>query len=82
MDNSGIRASILSIEQLAVNQQWADRSVNGYNWLFVGTDEPHGTVVRWNEESPREAGSFQPIINVFYERNFSVILSPQEGMFI
>ena len=82
MENSGTRASILSVEQLAVNQEWADHSVNGYGWLFIGTDEPHGTVVKWSEESPKEAGSFQPVVNAFYERNFSVILNPEQGKYI
>ena len=82
LENYGIRASILSVEQLALNQPWADKTTKGgKGWLFVGTDQPHGTIVKWSEESPREAGSFQPIVNVFYERNFSVILSPDQGKY-
>ena len=88
LGTSDVRASILNVEKLAVNQQWSDKSLNGcgstwevlrgYGWMFVGTDQPHGTVVKWNVEEPREAGSFQPIVNVHYERNFSVLLHPGE----
>ena len=74
----GIKASIISVEQLAVNQQWADHSVNGYGWMFVGTNEPHGTIVNWSEEKAKEPGSFQPIVNIHYERNFSIDLNPGE----
>ena len=82
IQNVGIRASIISVEQLAVNQQWADHLLNGYGWMFVGTDQPHGTVVQWTNEQPREAGSFQPIVNIHYERNFTVLLNPMEGKFL
>ena len=82
LDNTGTRVSVLSVEQLAVNQQWSDHSLNGYGWMFVGTDQPHGTSVKWSNESPREAGSFQPIVNIYYERNFSVILNPDQRKYL
>ena len=82
LSSNGTRASIVSVEQLAVNQQWADHSLNGYGWMFVGTDQPHGTVVNWINESPKEAGSFQPFVNIYYEKNFSVILNPDQRKYL
>ena len=93
LGTSDVRASILNVEKLAVNQQWSGQSgipggsswgdvLRGYGWMFVGTDQPHGTVVKWNVEEHREAGSFQPIVNVHYERNFSVLLHPGERKYL
>ena len=85
--SSDIKASITSVEKLSVNQQWADQSINvklsretskGYGWMFVGTDLPHGTMVNWALEGHSEAGSFQPMVNVNYERTFSVTLSANQ----
>ena len=81
------KASITSVEKLSVNQQWADHSVDtklsretskGYGWMFIGTDLPHGTMVNWSLESHKEAGSFQPIVDVNYERSFSVTMNKNE----
>ena len=49
--------------------------------MFIGTDLPHGTMINWSLERPKEAGSFQPIVDVNYERSFSVTLNRNEGKY-
>ncbi|ELU18638.1 hypothetical protein CAPTEDRAFT_226414 [Capitella teleta] len=53
-----INLTILAVEALAVNWQWAEQ---GYNWLSIETDQPHGTEVQWSIDPQQHLmpGSFQ-----------------------
>ena len=44
---------------LSVNQQWGDRKVGGYGWLWVQSDEPHGSKVETTKKCPN---------GIFFER--------------
>ena len=53
----------------------------GYNWLYVTTDQPHGTVVNWSidpDASRLEPGSFQPTVSAAFDRNFAILLNKNE----
>ena len=61
---------IVSVESLNVNLPWGDYDdylgwspggLRDSGWLYVETDEPHGTTVRWGRDptQPQLPGSFQ-----------------------
>ncbi|CAH1774707.1 unnamed protein product [Owenia fusiformis] len=66
-----IYVSFLSVEYLAVNMPW---SPNGKGWLFVETDQPHGTNVVWGSDpaSVSMPGSFEQTVNCTYETDHPV----------
>ncbi len=50
----------------------------GYNWLWVSTDQAHGTIVQWLIDPnayQTEPGSFQPIVESTYDGNTTIIIS-------
>jgi hypothetical protein len=75
-----VRASIDTVETLNLNWQWAQQ---GYNWLLVETDEPHGNKVTWARDAAEAAmpGSFEPLVNVTFDRKFNVSLKKLQGSY-
>ena len=68
-----VKVAVYSVELLAVNQQWSqvshsDEPYNAYKWMFVGTDQAHGTAVNWNNDASAglAPGSFESTVNVSY----------------
>jgi len=68
-----VKVSILSVEELAVNQQFTHQShwdgpYNTYDWFFVGTNQAHGAVVQWKQDPSASLmpGSFEELINATY----------------
>jgi hypothetical protein len=50
----------------------------GYNWLWVSTDQPHGTLVNWAIEpnaEKLEPGSFQPFVQSSYDGNNTILIN-------
>ncbi len=50
----------------------------GYNWLWVSTDQPHGTLVNWAIEpnaEKLEPGSFQPFVESSYDGNNTILIN-------
>lgn len=74
---SKFKVAIRNVEILSLNHQWA---AQGYNWLQVVPDQPRGTKVDWSNEENSEPGSFQPMLQVAYDRNFSLALEPGGSM--
>lgn len=68
-----VRVSVWSTEELHVNWQWADQ---GYKWLYIETDQPHGTQVSWGLDpaAGQMPGSFEPFVNCSYQLTASVNL--------
>ncbi len=66
-------ASVISVEYLAVNCPWA---LEGYNWLYVGTDRAHGAVALWDLDPHRQdmPWSFEAVINCSYSLVPSLVL--------
>lgn len=68
-----VAASVYSVEILSVNQQWSQRSpwdgpYNTYQWLFIETDQAHGSQANWKAEpNVKIAGAFIPWVNVTYD---------------
>ena len=64
-----IRVGVVSPEILHLNHQWSE---DGYGWLWLQTDEPHGNVVNWGKDEGADQlpGSFQPKVNATYGREF------------
>ena len=64
--DSFLNVSLYSAETLHVNQQW---SKQGYDWLYVETNEPHGTLVTWGTDpaSSEMPGSFEPVVTCTYD---------------
>ena len=80
-----IKAAVLSVEYLSLNQPWAPSSVDarealtGYGWLYVETDQPHGTSVSWTADGSQSTdyGSFEPVLNCSYSPVVSLPLGNQ-----
>ena len=69
---SSTLVSVFSVEYLSVNQQWSSTDSGG--WLYVESDQPHGTEVSW-ATSPTAAdmpGSFEPVVNCTYQMTPSI----------
>ena len=69
----GVKVQVLSLERLAVNQQWSqvshwDGPYNTYKWLYVGTNQPHGSAVIWTQDpvAGEMPGSFEEMVDVTY----------------
>ena len=70
---------VASVEYLSVNNQWGSATwgqtdaqdyhyYQGSRWLYVESDQSHGTVVKWDVDPAASLmpGSFEPIVNVTY----------------
>ena len=64
---------ISTIEQLSLNWQWSQQ---GYNWLQIVPEQPHGSLIQWTTESNSESGSFQPMLTCGYDKDFRLDLNP------
>ena len=73
--NQAVNVTVESSEELHVNWQWSDQ---GYKWLYVETDEPHGTTITWGLDPAAGAmpGSFEPFVNSSYQLPAAVPLGP------
>ena len=77
-----VHFSVYSIEFLAVNQNWAEYSFfdgpyNNYGWLYIETDQSHGTRITW-QNSPAAGlmpGSFEPTVNCTYDTHVNPVPS-------
>ena len=69
---------IVSVESLNVNLPWGDfddylawspGGLRDSGWLYVETDEPHGTTVTWGRDpaQPQLPGSFQVSVTYRYQ---------------
>ena len=68
---SRVVASVLFVEQLSVNEQWGSTGTTNFNengWLYVETDQSHGTSVSWHSDPSTNymPGSFEPDITCTY----------------
>ena len=85
-----VEVQVYSVEYLAVNQQWAPVGYNGnkgnppiyqmptgYGWMFVETNEPHGTEVVWGSDPSMTSmpGSYQPVVNCTYQMTPAIPIS-------
>ena len=68
----------MSVESLNVNLPWGDYDdylawspggLRDSGWLYVETDEPHGTTVTWGRDpaQPQLPGSFQVSVTYRYQ---------------
>lgn len=85
---STIEANVLSVELLSLNQDWGQpRFVNEYSAagegrlgaskIYIKTNEPHGTLVTWNQEPEVRntmPGSFDTAVNCSYQMALAVAL--------
>ena len=79
-----IKVAVECVEYLAVNEQWAKLGADSRNiltdagWLYVETDQAHGTAVNWMVD-PSQAimyGSFETVMNCSYSPMPVVPLGP------
>ena len=66
-----LKIGIHSVEVLSLNWQWAQQ---GYDWLQVVPDQPRGTKINWSHEENPDLGSFQPLLQCGYDKNFTLDL--------
>jgi hypothetical protein len=67
---------VYSVEYLALNQQFSGMSPY-FGWMFVETNEPHGTDVQWiiDPLSAKMPGAFEPVLNCSYQVSPAVEIS-------
>ncbi len=75
---SDVRASIDAVETLNLNWPWARE---GYDWLLVDTDAPHGSQITWGRDAAEAAmpGAYEPVVNLTFDRKFDVSLGKLQG---
>ena len=68
--------TLLNIEELQVNLEWAPVSLQGRGWLQVYSEVPHGQNLSWRREDQSVPGGKQPFLLAGYQSPPSLHLEP------